>query len=58
MFSWNGKKLVHPICTVGTLRYTFYFFTKTIHANDKYCCAEYYGPEEEFFGTLAQVPSK
>jgi hypothetical protein len=40
MLSRNSKEVVHPIYTVGILRCTFYFFTKTIHANDKYCCAE------------------
>ena len=59
MLSWTGQKLSHPICTVGILRCTFYFYfpleivmlmTSTVCAGCLRLRAE-----EEIFAALAQV---
>jgi hypothetical protein len=47
--------LVYPVCTVGILRFIFYFLsTWSIEANDKYFCRGWLGAKEEFLVHLLE----
>ena len=56
VLSWNGKQLVHPICTLSILCCTFFDLTHEIFVLTRYITfAGWLWGDQEFFIILAKI---